>query len=92
MYKVPAVRAITQSLAVVLLAIAAIVLPSSVQATTTPAASAAKVCHRGTPARIGGAQKCLQSGEYCATRYESQYERYGYACSTRYRPPRLRRE
>ena len=69
----------------------AVALPTSVQATTTPIATGAKVCHRGTPAQIGGAQKCLQAGEYCATRYERQYERYGYECSTRYRPPRLRR-
>jgi hypothetical protein len=75
-----------------LLAAAAFALPTNVQAITTPAATSAKVCHRGTPARIGGAQKCLQAGEYCATRYENQYERYGYECSTRYDPPRLRRE
>ena len=56
-----------------------------------PAAAAAKVCHRGTPARINGASKCLQAGEYCALAAERQYERYGYECSTRYRPPRLRR-
>ena len=54
-----------------------------------PTASVA--CTRGEPATIGGAHKCLQSGEYCATRYERQYEHYGYVCSTRYRPPRLRR-
>ena len=54
-------------------------------------ATAAKVCHRGTPARINGESKCLQAGEYCARRYERQYEHYGYECSTRYRPPRLRR-
>lgn len=76
----------------VLLAAIAVAAPTSVQATTTPVATSTKVCHRGTPARIGGAQKCLQAGEYCATRYERQYERYGYECSTRYRPPRLRRE
>jgi hypothetical protein len=76
----------------ILLAAVAVALPTGAQATATPVATRAKVCHRGTPARIGGAQKCLQAGEYCATRYERQYERYGYECSTRYRPPRLRRE
>lgn len=76
----------------VLLAAVAVAAPTSVQATTTPVARSAKVCHRGTPARIGGAQKCLQAGEYCAARYARQYERYGYECSIRYRPPRLRRE
>ena len=54
-------------------------------------AIAAKVCHRGTPARINGATKCLQSGEYCSLSAERQYEHYGFECSTRYRPPRLRR-
>jgi hypothetical protein len=54
--------------------------------------TARTACTRGEPATIGGAHKCLQAGEYCATRYERQYERYGFVCSTRYRPPRLRRE
>jgi hypothetical protein len=49
-------------------------------------------CTRDTPATIGGAHKCLGSGEYCATRYERQYERYGFVCSTRYNQPRLRRK
>jgi len=54
-------------------------------------ATVAKVCHRGTPARIDGRAKCLQAGEYCSLSAERQYERYGYECSRRYRPPRLRR-
>lgn len=81
-----------RTITALLLVAIAVALPTSVQATVTPIATGAKVCHRGTPARIGGTQKCLQSGEYCATRYERQYERYGYECSTRYSPPRLRRE
>ena len=81
-----------RTITALLLTAIAVALSTSVQATATPIATGAKVCHRGTPARIGGAQKCLQSGEYCATRYERQYERYGYECSTRYSPPRLRRE
>ncbi len=80
-----------RTLTAVLLAAVTVALPTSVQATATPIATGAKVCYRGTPAQIGGTQKCLQVGEYCATRYEHQYERYGYECSTRYRPPRLRR-
>jgi hypothetical protein len=32
---------------------------------------------------IGGKGKCLQRGEYCARRYERQYERYGFTCSKR---------
>jgi hypothetical protein len=42
-------------------------------------------------ATIGGSHKCLHGGEYCARRFERQYERYGYECSTYYAPPRLRR-
>lgn len=49
-------------------------------------------CSRDVPATIGGQHKCLGAGEYCATRYERQYERYGFVCSTRYNPPRLRRK
>jgi len=49
-------------------------------------------CSQDVPAVIGGAHKCLGAGEYCATRYERQYERYGFVCSTRYNPPRLRRK
>jgi hypothetical protein len=49
-------------------------------------------CSRDVPAVVGGAHKCLGAGEYCATRYERQYERYGFVCSTRYNPPRLRRK
>ena len=46
----------------------------------------------GVPAVINGTHKCLGAGEYCATRYERQYEHYGFVCSTRYNPPRLRRK
>lgn len=83
-------RVFARSIAAVLCVTLATALPASVQA-TTPIGTSAKVCHSGTPARIGGAEKCLQAGEYCATRYESQYERYSYECSTSYHPPRLRR-
>jgi hypothetical protein len=56
------------------------------------AAPVARVaCSRDTPAMIGGQHRCLGAGEYCATRYERQYERYGFICSTGYDPPRLRR-
>jgi hypothetical protein len=48
-------------------------------------------CTRDVSATIGGKHKCLGPGEYCATRYERQYERYGFECSTSYNPPRLRR-
>jgi hypothetical protein len=56
---------------------------------TQPVAKAA--CTRDVSAIIGGKHECLGAGEYCATRYERQYERYGFVCSTRYNPPRLKR-
>lgn len=34
-------------------------------------------------AKIGGHSKCLQRGEYCARRFERQYERYGFTCTKR---------
>ncbi len=34
-------------------------------------------------ARIGGQRKCIARGQYCARRYERDYERYGYSCSKR---------
>ena len=44
--------------------------------------SALKTCPSGyTRAIIGGAVKCLHSGEFCAIRYQRQYRRYGYYCS-----------
>jgi hypothetical protein len=48
-------------------------------------------CSQDTPATIGGVHKCLGAGEYCKLAYQRQYERYGFICSTRYSPPRLRR-
>jgi hypothetical protein len=46
-----------------------------------PAAVAAKTCSAGyTHAIIGGAQKCLRRGEYCAVADRRQYPRYGYVC------------
>jgi hypothetical protein len=62
----------------------------STASTAQPVARAA--CSRDVSATIGGKHKCLGAGEYCATRYERQYERYGFECSTRYDPPRLRRK
>jgi hypothetical protein len=46
-----------------------------------PVAVAAKTCSAGyTHAVIGGQEKCLRRGEYCAARYARQYRRYGYRC------------
>jgi hypothetical protein len=46
-----------------------------------PAAANAKSCSAGyTHAIIGGAQKCLRRGEYCAVGERKQYPRYGFVC------------
>jgi hypothetical protein len=77
-----------KSSAVVLFAAAALAAPAA-----APASPVARVsCSSGfRSATIGGSHKCLHGGEYCARRYERQYERYGYECSASYSPPRLRR-
>lgn len=33
--------------------------------------------------KIGGRRKCIARGQYCARRYERDYERYGFTCSKR---------
>jgi hypothetical protein len=72
--------------------VATLALFFSLGATASTAQPVAKAaCSRDVLATIGGKHKCLGAGEYCATRYERQYERYGFECSTRYNPPRLRR-
>lgn len=30
---------------------------------------------------IGGQQKCLRRGEFCAHAYQRQYRRYGFSCT-----------
>lgn len=46
-----------------------------------PSPALAKSCSRGyVHGKIGGVQKCLRAGEYCAHRYSNQYHRYGFNC------------
>lgn len=46
-----------------------------------PSTAFAKTCSRSyVHATIGGFQKCLGRGEYCAHRYVSQYKRHGFNC------------
>lgn len=48
--------------------------------------TAAKSCSSGfVHGVIGGHQKCLRAGEFCAHRYDHQYRRYGYRCTRYYR-------
>jgi hypothetical protein len=76
-------------LAVLLASAGFLAAPAVGVATThhTPAhtqAVAAKSCRSGyTHAVIGGEQKCLHAGEFCARRYRRQYTRYGYSCTKR---------
>ena len=78
-------RAILVSLAAVLAALSvAAVAPNSTQARGLAPSAITKTCSAGyRHAVIGGAQKCLRAGEFCAHRYDRQYRRYGYRC-TRY--------
>jgi hypothetical protein len=64
------------------LAVAAPTAQSLAQPSRAPhVAVAAKTCSAGyTHAVIGGQQKCLRRGEYCAKRYKKQYRHYGYRC------------
>jgi hypothetical protein len=73
--------------------VATVVLVFAMGGTSSSAHPVAKAaCTSDTPATIGGKHKCLGVGEYCSKRYERQYERYGFECSSRYDPPRLRRK
>jgi hypothetical protein len=57
-----------------------------------PAAAQAKTCSGSyTHAVIGGAQKCLRAGEYCARAEKRQYPRYGFSCVDEHGTYRLKR-
>lgn len=47
---------------------------------TTPISSPtpAYACQK---AKIGGKSKCIAAGQFCAKRYERDYNRYGYTCN-----------
>jgi hypothetical protein len=49
--------------------------------TAAAPAAVARTCSAGyTHAVIAGAEKCLRAGEFCARRYDRQYQRYGFRC------------
>lgn len=49
--------------------------------TSLPAGVQRMLCSSGfVDAVIGGQPKCLHAGEFCSAQYESDYERYGFAC------------
>jgi hypothetical protein len=60
----------------------AFITGSPAGATNQPSAVMAKTCIAGyVHAVIGGEQKCLRDGEFCAHRYARQYQRYGFSCT-----------
>jgi hypothetical protein len=64
---------------------APVAAPTVVNATTgSRTAIGARTCGNGyTHAVIGGAEKCLRRGQFCARRHDRQYERYGFRCIKR---------
>jgi hypothetical protein len=78
---VMSVRSRIAVLAVALVAGGGAAQVAPAQPTVLPPLLVAKSCSSGyTHAVIGGAEKCLRAGEFCAHRYDSQYRRYGYRC------------
>lgn len=72
----------------VVAAIAAVSLaaagPASAPAQPFVSATVAKSCASGWKhAVIGGAEKCLRRGQFCARRSDRQYHRYGFHCHRR---------
>jgi hypothetical protein len=54
------------------------------QPSPSPQVTIAKTCSSSyTRATIGGEQKCLRRGQFCARRYRKQYRRYGFRCVKR---------
>lgn len=65
-----------------LLAVASIAGGVAAIPAASPPVALAKTCSSGYKhAVIGGSQKCLRVGEFCARRYQRQYKRYGYTCN-----------
>jgi hypothetical protein len=58
-----------------------VVLAACAVCVLVPASASAKTCSGDyVHAVIGGEQKCLGRGEYCAVRDKRQYPKYGYIC------------
>jgi hypothetical protein len=67
--------------------IASLALLAVTMSPTTAESSTAHIaCTHDVSATIGRHHKCLGAGEYCATRYEFQYERYGFVQTAEARP------
>jgi hypothetical protein len=50
------------------------------QPTTAPVIALKTCSGRYVHAIVGGEHKCLGSGQFCATRYQRIYRRYGFVC------------
>lgn len=67
-------------IAAVLVGAAVIGAPLTASAVATPASPyvVELACKKAT---IGGKPKCIAAGQFCAKRYEKDYNRYGYTCN-----------
>jgi hypothetical protein len=62
-----------------LIGVAPVVAPAAPPAAHT--SIVLKSCSAGfTHGVIGGSQKCLRRGQFCASAYRRQYVRYGFRC------------
>ncbi len=73
-------RKLAVLLAAVLAALAAATSSPAKPLAPAPTAAAKSCSSSYTHAVIGGQEKCLRAGEFCAHRYDSQYRTYGYRC------------
>ena len=66
-----------------MLAIALAAVGTSTSSALASPVSAAKPCSAGyVHATLSWGHKCLRAGQFCASRYDSSYHRYGYHCHT----------
>lgn len=68
-------------LATVVTAMVAAAPATAATADSHPSGPAATIACKH--AKIGGKSKCIARGQYCARRYERDYERYGLHCTKR---------
>jgi hypothetical protein len=72
------------AVAVSVFAAAPAVTPIVVGSPVTPSVAMAKTCSSGYKhAVIGGSEKCLRRGQFCARAKDSTYHRYGFHCHKR---------
>jgi hypothetical protein len=78
---VQALGSIRNKLSLAALVVVAALPAAHVTASSAAPLAAAKTCSAGYKhAVIGGSEKCLHAGEFCAHRYDRQYRRYGFRC------------